>query len=123
MSVSFAKGETTVILPGPNPGYRSSAIKRQVLGRSAGGTLYTYDKGVTTFEVSLSFESLTNAEKEALCSFFHITVGGVTTSFTYTDSNGNSYEARFLEPELAFRKVAENVWDVTVRLELEKMVV
>ena len=121
MSVTLTKDAATVTLPGPNPGATASETKRQVLGRSAGGTVYTYDKGVDTYEIALTFESLTNAEKAALQSFFHATVDGVTSTLTYTDSSGNAYTARFLEPALAFRKVADNVWDVAFRLELSSM--
>ena len=121
MSVSLTKDAATVALPGPNPGYVSLEAKRQALGRSAGGTVYVYDKGVSTFEVELSFESLTNAEKAALQSFFDSTVNGAITTFTYTDSGGNTTTARVLNTELAFRKVADNVWDVSFRLELNSM--
>jgi len=121
MSATFQKGETTVTLCNPIPGYASREVKRQLLGRSAGGTVYTYDKGVDTYEVELVFESLTNQEKADLQSFFDVTVDGVCQTFTYTDSAGNDYTARFLSAHLDFVKVANDVWDVALRLELNAM--
>ena len=121
MSISLALGETTVTLPDPSPGYPVRAHKYQVVGRTAGGAIYVYDKGIERFEVELPFESLTDAEKTALSDFFDDTAKASLNTFTYTDSGGNEFTARFLDPHLAFIKVSGNVWDVRLRLELNSM--
>jgi len=121
MSVSFQSGQTTVTLPGPVPGSTVRQVKRQVAGRTASGQLYTYDKGVRTFRVVLAFESLSDAEKDSLITFFHESANGVMNSFAYTDSAGASFTARFASAEIALRKVAQNVWDVSFELELNAM--
>jgi len=121
MSVTLTLGQTTVDLPDPSPGYPVRARKRQVVGRTAGGAIYVYDKGVATFQVDLPFESLTDAEKAALAGFFDNTVEGGLETFTYTDSNGAARTARFIEPRLNFVKVSANVWDVRLRLELNSL--
>ena len=121
MSVTFTRGQTTVQLPDPSPGYPVRALKRQVLGRTAGGTVYAYDKGVDTFEAELPFDSLTDAEKAALADFFDSAAEGGLQTFTYADSNGADRTARFLETRLSFIKVSANVWDVHLRLELSSM--
>ena len=121
MSITFQGGETTLTLPDPLPGYPARAVRRQVVGRTAGGSVYVYDKGVETFEVELPFESLTDAEKAALAAFFDDVAQGCLQTFTYTDSNGTARTARFLDPRLAFVKVAANVWDARLRLELNSM--
>lgn len=121
MSITLALGETTVTLPDPSPGYPVWAVKRQFLGRTAGGAIYAYDKGVQTFEVELPFESLTDTEKTALADFFADTAEGGLRTFTYTDSNATAYTARFLEPSLSFVKVSAKVWDVRLHLELSSM--
>ena len=121
MSITLKSGETTVTLPDPLPGYPVRARQRQAVGRTAGGSVYVYDKGVDTFEVELPLESLTDAEKNALVSFFDTLAKGCLETFTYTDSNGTARTARFLEPELSFVKVTANVWDVRLGLELASM--
>ena len=121
MSATFIKGGTTVTLPSPVPGSRALERKHQAVGRTAGGTVYAYDKGVATYEVQLTFESLTDSEKSDLQSFFHTTVNGAVETFTYTDSSSNNFTARMIEGTLAFRKVAANVWDVSLTLEIDSM--
>ena len=121
MSVTFQKDSASVVLPGPIPGAEVRETKRQVVGRSAGGTLYAYDKGVVAYEVSLAFESLTDDEKDDLVAFFHDEADGVCNTFTYTDSRGTSFTARFLRPDLSIEKVAQDVWDVALVLELNEM--
>ena len=119
MSVTFVLGETTVTLPDPAPGYPVRSARRQAVGRTAGGQTYVYDKGVTTTEALVPFESLTDAEKAALAAFFADEAEGAANTFTYTDSAAVAHTARFLDPRLDFVKVAGGVWDVRVRLELE----
>ena len=121
MSITFQNGEDIVTLPDPLPGYPVRAVRRQAIGRTAGGSVYVYDKGVDTFEVELPFELLTNAEKTALSDFFDNVAEGCLQTFTYTDSNDVSRTARFMAPRLDFVKVSSNVWDVRFHLELDSM--
>lgn len=118
MSATFQKDATVVSLPDPAPGSPARAVRRQAVGRTAGGTLYAYEKGAPTSEVELRFESLTDAERSALAGFFNTAAQGCRQSFTYTDSGGVAHTARFLDPTLDFVKVCANVWDVRLRLEL-----
>ena len=122
-TVTFAKDQAGVTLPGPLPGALMREVKHQATGLTAGGTRYAYDKGVDRYEVELDFIGLTSAEKEALQGFFHSTVDGVASTFTYTDTAGSEYTARFLDPVLSFRQLARGagVWDVRLRLELGSM--
>lgn len=121
MSVTLTKDATSVELPGPVPGGEVAERKHQAAGRTVGGQVYAYDKGTQVYETTLTLESLTDAEKANLASFFHTDADGVRHTFTYTDSRGTSFTARFGRPELALRKVAQNVWDVTFTLELTQM--
>ncbi len=121
MSITFQQGQTSVSLPGPVPGSSARQVKRQASGRTASGQLYTYDKGVRTFAVTLAFESLSDSEKDSLISFFHTNANGMMNSFTYTDSAGDTFTARFASPEIGLRKVAQNVWDASFELELSAM--
>ena len=121
MSATLSKDSTAVTLPSPNPGSSAREVKSQVTGLTAGGERYVYDKGIDSFLIDLTFESLSDAEKDDLQSFFHTTVDGMAETFTYTDSGGTDYTARFVYPTLNFVKIAQGVWDVTFTLELDAM--
>ena len=121
MSITLLNGADLLTLPDPIPGYPVRAVRRQAVGRTAGGSVYVYDKGVDTFEVELPFESLTDEEKDALSDFFDSVAEGCLQTFTYTDSNGAAHTARFITPKLDFTKVAAGVWDVRCHLELDDM--
>lgn len=118
-TVTLVKGETTVTLPGPIGGSAVNHVKHQGIGLTAGGTRYAYDKGVDRYEVELSWEMLSDTEKTAILDFFHDDVDGVAETWTYTDVDGNTYTARFLDPTMALTKTAGNVWNVTARIELD----
>ena len=121
MSVTFAKDATSVELPGPAPGGEIAERKQQAVGRTVDGQAYAYDKGTQIYETTLALESLSDSEKSDLVSFFHDDAEGVLNTFTYTDSRGTSFTARFTRPDLVLKKVAQNVWDVTLTLELTQM--
>lgn len=121
MSVTLNLNDDTIELPDPLPGHPVGGVKRQTLGRTAGGTVYVYDKGVTTYEMELRFASLCAAEKTALTNFFESVAQGAQNTFLYTDPNGTEKTARFLDSRITFAKIAENVWNVRFRLELSSM--
>ena len=121
LTVKFEKGESSVTLPAPEPGSRIREVRHQGLGLTAGGVRYAYDKGVTRYEAELEFRSLSAAGKEALVEFFDSAACGVTETFTYTDSGGAGYTARLLESSLEAAKLAPEVWDVRLKLELSAM--
>lgn len=118
-TVTFISGVTTVTLPGPIPGSVIREVKHQASFILASGQRVVYDKGVDRYEIDLDFESLTQTELDNLQAFYHTTVDGVVSTFAYTDTNGAAHTARFLEPVLEIPKVAYNVYDVHVKLELE----
>lgn len=120
MTVTLASGATTVTLPGPSS-KRIREVKRQVLGRTAGGTVKTQDLGIDTYELDVSFQSLTNTEKTNLTSFYHTTVDGITTTWTYTDEYSTEFTARFLQTRLEFTPAANNMHDITLLLEVSAM--
>ena len=64
----------------------------------------------------LEFQSLTNAEKDSLASFFKDTARGMREPWIYTDSTGRESTVRFAEPALVFVQRARDAWDVSVCL-------
>ena len=121
MSVTFSKDQSTVTLPNPTPGLEAGHVKHQAVGRAASGELYAYDKGVQGYTVDLTFAALTDEQKSDLMTFFHTVANGVMNAFTCTDPGGNPFTARFARPEIALRKVAQNIWEATLALELNEM--
>jgi len=118
MSVTFQRSATAVTLPDPAPGQAVARERRQAVGRTAGGTVFVYEKGPATLRTELRFESLTDAEMESLKDFFDAEACGARNTFTYTDSSGTAWTARSCDAALNLIKVCANVWDARVKLEL-----
>ena len=118
MSVLLKRDDAEVSLPDPAPGYALRVMRRQATGRTAGGGMVAYDKGIQTLEAEPLFESLTDTERDALEEFFQTAVQGCLGSFVYTDAAGVAWTARLLAPRLEFFKVCADVWDVRLRMEL-----
>jgi hypothetical protein len=117
-TVSFTKGAASATLPAPARFPTSLVETGQARGRTAGGETYVYGLGGTRHEAELEFRSLTSAQKSALADFFENHALGMKETWTYTDPAGGAFQARFAEPRLSFVKVAHDVWDVKVKLEL-----
>ena len=118
MSVTFTRESDTVYLSDPAGGGLERRVKRQALGRTAGGNVFSYDKGVETIEATLAFATLCRAEKDALYAFFRDATLGTRETFDYTDSDGVVHTARFLSPQLRFAGVGANAWSCRLILEL-----
>ncbi len=121
-TVTFTKGATSLVVPAPARLVRNAARLAQAKGRTAGGEVFAYDLGGTVHEAELEFRSLTSAEKEALAAFFKDTARGMLETWTYTDPAGAERSARFAEAALVFVQFARNVWDCSLRLELDGLV-
>jgi len=121
-TVIFKKDATTVTVPAPARAVRNAARLAQARGRTAGDEVFAYDLGGTVHEAELEFRSLTSAERDALAAFFKDTARGMLETWTYTDPGGTERTARFAEPALVFVQFARNVWDCSVRLELDGLV-
>jgi len=119
LGVRFKKDAVTVDIESEGAaGYLRRLEKSQVSGRTAGGVLYVYDKGIQIRRFSIDLEGLSAAEKAALHSFFDTTVNGMEEDFEYTDENGDTWSARFLSPELVWEKHGEELWMVKFDLEI-----
>ena len=121
ITCTFTKDATSITLPAPTIDRPREARKFQAQGRGEEGTLFVYSSAVSTFETTLSFEGLTDSEKDDLLSFFQTTVSGVSQTFTYTNPLGTAYTARFLSPDLDFLKVSDGIWDIQFDLELSAL--
>lgn len=118
-TVTLKKDSTSVALPAPARVVRTSFDSGQAHGRTAGGETFVYELGTDRHEAELEFHSLTDAERDGLASFFKDATDGMSATWQYTDPAGGEFQARFAEPALVFVKFARNVWDVSIRLEIE----
>ncbi len=115
----FVKDATTITLDNEGAaGYLRRIEKAQVSGRTAGNVFFVYNKGVQMRRFSLSVLGLSGAEKAALNSFFDTTVDGMYTDFIYTDEAGDSWNAHFLSPDLAWEAHGKDLWHVRFDLEI-----
>jgi len=102
--VTFARGEDTIDLSPPPPGYSHAKERAQAIGETAAGTWYVYDKEVDNRILNLSLV-LTLAEKDALETFFDSTVVASLNTFTYTDHLGVAHTScRLRNPRLEWTK-------------------
>jgi hypothetical protein len=116
-TVTFVSGGTTVTLPTPASGTRQTP-RRPTAGIQTAGGHYGYVMGDLWYEVRLQFRRVSEARKTALVGFYHSTVKGTSTSFTYNDADGAAHTVRFLD-EPRVRKIAsegDGSYDVAVRL-------
>ncbi|MHC5056713.1 MAG: hypothetical protein ACYTKD_18660 [Planctomycetota bacterium] len=121
-TVTFTKGATSVTVPAPARLVRNAVSRAQAKGRTAGGETFAYDLGSEVHDAELEFRSLTSAEKDSLAAFFKGTALGMRETWTYTDPAGGARTARFAEPALVFVQFARNVWDCSMRLELDGLI-
>jgi hypothetical protein len=121
-TVTFTKGAASVTVTAPARLVRTAVRRAQGRGRTAGGEVFAYDLGSESYEAALEFRSLTSAQKDSLAAFFKDAAGGMLETWTYTDPAGGERTARFAEPALVFVQFARNVWDCSMRLELDGLI-
>lgn len=117
--ISFSLGSATVSIDNEGvSGYTRRYRKDQVLGRTAGNTVYVYDKGITRRILEVQLLGLSLGEKTDLENFFENNSVGMENTFTYTDEAQNSYTARFVVGELPWEKLGPDLWSVNFTLEI-----
>lgn len=116
-TVTFT-GNGSITLRATAPNTDAPTTVPGVVHRTQGGSLVSYQIGPQYWEVTLQCRSLTGAQKDALSAFF---AANFTSSFTYTDENGNVFIAQFLDTTLPIKKAYRESWEVDVRLNLSAM--
>lgn len=122
-TVSFVKDATTATINGPQRNQPLSNPRRHVTGLTPGGVRYVYKTTSHALrQWRLTFD-LTAAQKTALENFFYSTVDGPASAFSYTDTEGTTYTARFVDPELSFQRLGPNEFTTQVTLEINGAIV
>lgn len=111
-------GNGSVTLPATAPNLDAPTTVPGVVHRTQGGSLVSYQVGPQYWQATLDCHSLTNAQKDALNTFFG---ANFASSFTYVDENGNNFTARFMEPTLPLKKDYRDSWEVAIKLNLSSV--
>lgn len=119
MSVVFTKGGSDVTIRNPERANVYGVKLHQAVGRTAGGVVVSYDKGVTVQRMELQFKELTDTNKSELQAFFEDDVVGTQETFTFTDRESVNWTARFLQDELDWSELDNDRWSIEVHLEVE----
>ncbi len=122
MSITFQRGATTVTLPDPVHESPVEVLRLEATGLTAGGTRYTYSKGVELYRATLTVASVSESDLADFIDFYQDEAEGSANTFTYTTSSGRQYSdsARFAGPP----KVTKNTYNdygITVTLELSEL--
>lgn len=116
-SIRFERGAESVTLPVPAPGYAMATERMQVIGRTASGVTYVYDRDVTRREVTLDL-ACTQAQRDALEEFFSDTLQGAVNTFTYYDHLGHAYtDCRLTVTRLEWTKTAGGLYRIRLTFE------
>lgn len=109
MPVRFVLGGTDMKVQNPELTNREKVRKFLTSQRAAGGQLYVYDKGITTYELKMRWRSLRDSEKEELQAFFDDDADGMVNTFTFYDQRKVQYTARFLHSTIEFVELADSL--------------
>lgn len=121
--VKFAKGASTIEVPGPPKETQIAAPAVFVTGSTVGGVRFGYKASGSVRELwTVPLEALNGTQKQALQTFFYTTVGGPGVTFTYTHTDEQSYTAQFVGPGLQWRRQNAEMWDCSVVLEVTTQV-
>lgn len=116
--VTFSGSGPSVTVYAAEPNINAPVTVPGVVHRTQGGGLVSYQVGPRYFEATLSLPSLRGADKTALVAF-HAANWGLP--FTYTDENGNTFTAQFLDASLPLVKMQRDLWKVALHLNLSSV--
>jgi len=96
-TILLAVNGNSVTLPAPVPGYDPGHERAQVIGQSAAGDYYVYDKAVTNRGIRFTVEA-TKTQKNAFITWYDTHAEGALNTFTFTDHYGTAHtDCRFGE--------------------------
>ncbi len=90
---------------------------QQVVGETAGGTVYVQDKGPRRETFELTFDHLPQDERDQAASFFD-TVRKAASSFEFVDPEGQTHTVRWVNG-FEFSQMVGGRWSGTIQLRKE----
>ncbi|PIQ96546.1 MAG: hypothetical protein COV67_09040 [Nitrospinae bacterium CG11_big_fil_rev_8_21_14_0_20_56_8] len=110
-------GATTQWVPAKQPAFPNATpvdYPEQLVGESAGGTMYVQDKGVKRERFLLEWDRLTTADRDGALAFFN-TVKKAFLTFEYEDPGGTLHTVRWMNG-FNFSHVAQGRWSGSIEL-------
>ena len=118
-TITLTRGEDSVELNTPPPGYEFQSEEVQALGQTAAGAWYVYDKGITDRRLRMPL-LLPLTQRDGLLTFVRTHLNGGVNTFTLTDHYAeNHVTCRLLNPTLPFRKTRGALYEVTLEVHTE----
>lgn len=120
-TVKFDDGTTSVTVNGPNGATRPTSRARTVSELTAGYKRRSYKFTSKKFrQWRMTLNDLTASQYRGLEDFFYDTVDGTSKTFSYTHTDGTTYNnVRFAMDEIAADRDNSNVYQVPIVLEFE----
>lgn len=110
----------TCTLPGPAGPTQPSLLPQWVTGQTENLSRYVYRGHTSTvYQWPLQFQNLSLQNKRDLEDFFLMVAKGPEETFDYTHTDGNAYTARFVDVQLLWQRESNELWAVTLTLEVE----
>lgn len=108
--------ENAITLASPAAPYSPEAERSQVIGRTASGSYYAYDKETMNYQLRLDLV-VTAAQKAAMITWFTSKVRAGLRTFTLTDHLGNALAGcRLATTTLLFTKTPGGRYRVTLEI-------
>lgn len=90
-----------------------------VVGYSAGGQLYAYNKGYSIQWLDLPLVKASDADDTFLRNFHANVAVGPLNPFTFTDDLGTEYTVRWMDTKYPLREISKGVHAGTIKLRVE----
>lgn len=117
-TVLFETDDASVEVHGPASDQPYAPMARHVTGVAQSGERYVYQTNVNQKRGwTLTFDFVTNAQKQGLDWFYQDVVSGPAGTFTYTDTDDAERTVRFVNTNLPWQRQGPNQWSVVVTLE------
>ena len=99
------------------PSQKTSDYPEQLVGETAGGTLYVQNKGSLRERFELTFERLSQTDRDAAW-VFYVVVNKAFNPFEYQDSEGTVHTVRWLS-RFEFQETVNDRYSGTIQLRKE----
>lgn len=117
-TVLFETDDASVEVNGPNGDQPYTPLPQVVTGLSQSGERYVYRTNSSDKrQWTLTFDFVTEAQKQGLDWFYAEVVGGPAEEFSYRDTEDVERTVRFVNTNLPWQRQGPNQWSVVVTLE------
>lgn len=105
----------TIVFKAPAPDTPAPVTVPGVVHRAAGGSIRHYQMGQHFWETTLKVQAASNTLKNSMEAFFR---NHATADLTYTDENGNTFTAQWIDTVFPLQKDYRGSWSGSIKLNL-----